>query len=374
MQTTVLFSSSNRRFPSTLAVAFVAALSACAPGATGSTDPAAQPATGAETTPAGSSTPKAATRQAGSHRRCGWIGGGDTAGAAAFVANAAWYDAIHPDWYALATDGTSLRTISGADDAALIAAAHANHVAVIPLVTAVEDMAPLRATFTDPARRAAHAKALVDMATTKGYDGFDLDYEKLWQPTDRAGYTALLEEIAAAMHAAGKQVSIAVPGVPDPAAKNGYDLESIVALVDDIHIMGYDFHTLGQHSGPLAPLGWIEAILKRIDATGAPEKFVLGLPNYGVTTSWFTTLSDALKLCGPSYATVDDHMATCGFGHYDSGRTPHCATEHGELYFEDLQSLEEKLKLAARYKVAGIGYWTVGSEPDGFHALIARYY
>ena len=338
------------------------------------TSPPVVGASPASSSPTATPGPGPSPARAAGHRRCGWIGGGDSAGADAFVAHADWYDAIHPDWYALDGDGVSLRPVSGDDGAALVSAARAHGVKLIPLVTAVEDIGPLRATLADPQRRVRHAQALADLAVTHGYDGLDLDYEKLWDAADRAGYTALIEEAASRLHAAGKQLSIAVPGLPDRKMLNGYDLEALVAVVDHIHVMGYDFHTVGTHGGPLAPLGWLEAVLARADATGAPEKFILGLPNYGVTTSWFTTLGDALRLCGASYSTVDDHMASCDYGHYAAGRTPHCSTAHGELYFEDLGSLEDKLKLAARYKLAGVGYWTVGSEPDGFRALVGKYF
>src|SRR5512140_298779 len=67
------------------------------------------------------------------HARCGWIGAGDANGVDTFVAHADWFDAVHPDWYALATDGVSLRTIAGVDDAALVAAARAHDVLLVPM-------------------------------------------------------------------------------------------------------------------------------------------------------------------------------------------------------------------------------------------------
>ena len=55
------------------------------------------------------------------------------------------------------------------------------------------------------------------------------------------------------MHAKGKALSITVPAMPEPAANSGWDVEKLATIVDHLHVMGYDFHTVGTHGGPLAP-------------------------------------------------------------------------------------------------------------------------
>src|SRR5437762_1269479 len=68
---------------------------------------------GTPTTPSGPSTP--APPLANGHHRVGWIGAGDDAGAADFVANAQWFSTINPDWYELKSDHT-LNPFYSADD------------------------------------------------------------------------------------------------------------------------------------------------------------------------------------------------------------------------------------------------------------------
>src|SRR5947208_3493798 len=48
------------------------------------------------------------TKPANAHRRCAWIQYGDDVGYDTFAAHAAFFDAIHPDWYQVAADGVSL--------------------------------------------------------------------------------------------------------------------------------------------------------------------------------------------------------------------------------------------------------------------------
>src|SRR5262245_27235068 len=113
------------------------------------------------------------------HRRCGWIGPGDSAGASVFAAHADWYDAIHPDWYALNSDSVTVRALSGADNATVRQAAAAHGVRLVPLIAAVEDASWIRTMMSSPTLRSQHIRNLVALAVNKGYDGLDLDYEHL---------------------------------------------------------------------------------------------------------------------------------------------------------------------------------------------------
>lgn len=324
--------------------------------------------------PAAPAPPAPAARAAEpAHARCGWIATGDVSGYRTLIAHAAFFNAIHPKWFELAGDG-SIRPLSGADDAGVIAAARDHGVTLAPAVASIRDPAPLRAVLRGPERRAAHVAALVALAVERGYAGLDLDYEALWGKADRAAYQAFIDEIAAAMHAAGKMVSVAVPGAVELKPTSPYDLAFLVARVDHVHVMAYDLHTVGTHAGPVAPQGWVEAVAAHAAAAGRPQRIVLGLPNYGVTTTWSGTSRASAARCASGYVTTDDHMEHCPKGRFAAGRVPNCQTPDGRLYFDDLASLEAKVAAARAAGLAGITYWDLGDEPDGFFAMIARYF
>ena len=318
--------------------------------------------------------PDAAAPQLPRHARCGWIGAGDANGYATFVAHAAWFDAIHPDWWAIASDAVSLRVTGGTDDPGLLAAAAAHHVAVIPLVAGVDDVALVRTMLGDPAKRSAHVSALVALAVGRGYAGLDIDYEHLWSNADRAPFTAFIVELATAMHAAGKVLSVASPALTEAVAGAAWSYPDLVPALDRIHLMGYDFHSLGTHAGPTAPLGWIDAVTTYVAATGHPEKFLLGLPNYGVTPASACALSACAATCTSPIAATTDHMLTCPFGNFAPGRALNCASPSGKLFFDDSQSLEEKVRMASARGLGGVTYWSVGGEPAGFFEMVQRYY
>lgn len=315
------------------------------------------------------------------HARCGWIGADDTNGYATFAAHADFFDVVHPDWYALADDGVALRTLTGAEDATVLTAAAAHHVQVIPMIAGADPGVEtiLRAMMSDASKRAAHIENLVALAKSKGWSGLDLDYEHLWEASDRPLFTQFIREASAAMHAAGKTLSIAVPALADAGGANAWDYAALAELLDTLHVMGYDYHSIGTHAGPTAPLGWIEAVAAHAEATGHADKFVLGLPNYGTTPTWYGTLGDCLAACNGTYATQTTHMDgnNCSYNvdtHYVAGRSLNCTSANGALFFDDTLSLEEKVKSAKAHGMRGITYWTIGGEPAGFFDMIRRYY
>lgn len=324
----------------------------------------------------GSQTPGGANpnRTTRLHSRCGWIGSGDFIGEASFVANVVSFDAVHPQWYGLQPDGYSIRTFSHADIDTVVTAAAANNVRLIPLVDGI-DVARVRLMINDPARRSAHVQQLLELVQSHGYAGVDIDYEHLWSTGDLPGFSAFMTELSETLHSAGFELDMAINGLTSDPSGSGYSYGLLSNIVDHLHIMGYDFHYLGSsHPGPLAPLGWIEAVLAFAAQTGHADRFILGLANYGIGEGWYTTASDSEVRCGDSMSSSTDHMSSCSLGQFYPGRAPHCMTSRGELWFEDVSSMEEKVSLAYAYGAGGVTYWTIGDEPFGFFSMLDGYF
>jgi chitinase len=306
------------------------------------------------------------------HKRCAWIGA-DTfaAGKAAFLANPDWFDAIHPVWFFLTADG-SLKASAFVDDAELVAAAKAHGVKIMPLVDG-NSTTYMRAAMATATTIAAHASMLATLAQTHGYDGLELDYEHLWLATDRAPYSALVSAVAAAMHAQGKQVTLAVPALASDSLASGYDYASLQGSADVLHLMAYDFHYLGgDHLGPIAPAGWVEEVATYVQSLGAPGKYSLGVANYGIGSGWYTNAADAASRCiAGTFSEVTTHMTVCPLGHPDAGKAPHCTTAQGDVWFENADSVAEKAAMGAAHGLGGVAYYTLGDEPAGFLDALA---
>jgi chitinase len=339
------------------------------------------------------------------HRLCGYIHAYEAPvpadlGVEAFAEHAADFDAIHPKWWRVQAAGEIVNhpiddpaPFMGFHDARVLdhTSYRGQRARLIPMVqaTSPHDRAVIHALIHDPALRAAHVRALVDLAVANRYDGLDLDYEHLSSEVpagqglggERAAFTALANELAAALHSAGKTLSFAVPALT--SAGSVYDFDALSTAADQLHVMAYDFHYSGAgHAGPTAPIGWVRdsiAYIGSIDGGRRANRFILGLPNYGIfgapgeVSRDCEPLSRCLELLGGcgSYETTTDELATCpdlggqGGEEIACGRSPNALLASGErLYFEDLASLEEKVEAAAEGGLGGIGYWSVGGEPE----------
>jgi spore germination protein YaaH len=332
--------------------------------------------TGTGTTTGGGSSTGTVTAQL-SHRRCGWMNDDYPLGVQSLVANADFFDAIHPVWWFLNSDGNTVSSNYYVDDATTVQTARAHHIKLMPLIYGGNDATYMEKMFSSPASITAHVNTLVNLAVSHNYDGLEIDYEHLWSASDRPGYTAFIQQLGAAMHAQGKELSLAVPAIDVDNGQNGYDFVKLAAAADVIHLMGYDYHWLGgDHLGPLAPLGWLDSVAARIQSLGLGKSFIMGLANYGVGSGWYANSADAIKQCPANYPTTTTHMESCPYGVRVAGVSPHCTTTNGkgDIWFEDAASLAEKAQMTASHGLRGVSYYTLGGEAPGLYdALRAAY-
>jgi hypothetical protein len=347
-------------------------ITACGGGSSSPSDQAAS--SGSPKGPAGNTSSGGTGSQAGAnspggtaHRLCGWIEAGNSVGEQSFIDHAESFDEIHPYWWQLKADGTGVVPAGNVDRPELLAAARAHGVRVIPLVF-FENVAGLRAMLADSGLRAAHIAELRRLAQEHSYDGFEIDYEQLFQAADRPLFSGFMQALADALHADGKQLTAAIPALDGTSTDDAYDYAVLGSTLDHVHVMGYDFHgTFSDHAGPIAPLGWLRGVMAHVERAGHAERFILGLANYSVSPGRYYPSADAVRLCGGpgGYSSVDDHMPSCPLGHFEAGLAPHCSIGGALTYFEDLGSLAEKVQLAHASGLGGVAYYALGGEQAG---------
>ncbi len=300
-------------------------------------------------------------------------------GRASFLAHLRQIDVLSPGWYDANADGS----ITGYARRDVIDAAHAGGVAIIPLVVN-KDIDPdvAHAVLSDPDRRAALARNLVNEAKAYGYAGFQLDFEQVpW--TDRDLLTALVQDCANAFHQAGLNLSIAViPRLPGDASASGtlldyfrqwsgaYDFASLAKAADFLSFMTYDEHNGVTPPGPVSGTPWIRQALEFSLQGVPPEKATLGLPTYyhdwtGIGRLTSSSYADAMMLAQDHGATpaLDATEEEMHFGYTARG------IQH-ELWIQSPETLRRKLPLMYEYGLKGISVWRLGFEDPSFWDLI----
>ncbi|MBK8046734.1 MAG: glycoside hydrolase [Anaerolineales bacterium] len=224
-----------------------------------------------------------------------------------------------------------------------------------------------------PEHRTEHVQKLVSLVVDSQYDGIDIDYESL-APADRELFTLFIEELATALHAQDKLLSIAVHAKTDDAGSwdgpAAQDWARLGAAVDEFKIMTYDFHYSGGEAGPIAPLDWIDEVLTYAATVVPPEKTYVGLHFYGYDWGGGTgeglVWSEATARAVANDATIQRDESGEAWFQYDDGQHT--------VYFADAENLRTKLPaiFAKHPDLAGVAIWRLGGEdPQNWGALRA---
>lgn len=193
-------------------------------------------------------------------------------------------------WYGTATNGTITTLGSNTSLNSTIASARAQGLPVIPTIFDTSAAGVMRGILDNPVTRTAHVQNIVNLVTTKGFDGIDLDYEvfafgdasSTWASIT-PDWVAFLDELSTALHARGKLLSVTVPPVwKSGATTRGYTVyaqQQIAPFVDRLRLMVYDWSISAP--GPIAPMWWVNAVIAYSSAIVPVSKLQLGVPTYG---------------------------------------------------------------------------------------------
>ncbi|MEU9416253.1 glycosyl hydrolase family 18 protein [Streptomyces sp. NPDC051000] len=305
------------------------------------------------------------------------------------LAHADQLHTVSPFWYATSAttsasspSGAVVTGETGAGDRRVIDGLHAKGLKVVPTVTESLRAPAMADLMNDPARRTAHVDALVAVATSRSYDGLDLDYEVMTETADpalrervRTGYNALTGELCARLHALAKSCVVTVmPRTRDTGP--AFDYAHLGAVADRLRIMGYNLHNALQAPGPLSSTAWYEEFLTYATAHVPRDKLEVALPAYGWNWTVGSTArarhvtsreAEALRRdVGADYA-LDAVSGTPHFAYTDDEGEEH------QVWYQDARGAARHLAVLDRHGVRGAGLWALGfEEPQLWNALAAR--
>ncbi|WP_312871730.1 glycosyl hydrolase family 18 protein [Amycolatopsis acididurans] len=227
---------------------------------------------------------------------------------------------------------------------------------------------PITGILHDPTLTANHIAAIVALVTDRGYAGIDIDYEEL-NAADRSAFTTFITDLAAALHAHGKRLSVALFAKTTDAGYDqrnlAQDYAAIGRVADEVRLMAYDYHWATSPPGPVAPIGWVRDVLRYATSQIPAAKIVLGIPLSGYDWSGGSgtviTWQQAFQLANRYHAPVqyDTVGQSPWFTYTDDAGRPH------EVWLENAASTRAKLDAAHGAGVGGVYLWMYGSEDAG---------
>ncbi len=283
--------------------------------------------------------------------------------------------------YGLSSSGAIVPQYSQGQAAAVasdIARLRAARIRIVPSIANVTGgrfaYQPIARILHDPALARQQVSDIVGLVDQQKYAGIDIDYEEL-HAADRAVFTQFVRELAKALHAHGKVLSVAVfPQTAAPKAANPVSFQDYAALgaaADQVRIMGYNYHWPTSAPGATAPIGWVRSVLRYATSQMPASKVVLGIPLFGYdwpdgngaaqTVSWL----DALRLSRQHHtaAQYSNVSQAPHFSYAVAGRTH-------TVWFENAESSKAKFEAVKGTSIAGVYLWMYGYEdPSTWSAL-----
>jgi spore germination protein YaaH len=303
-------------------------------------------------------------------------------GTATVLGNRSEVSAVSPWLYGVRADGQIVLD-SGISQAAVTASLtqlRAQGLPLLPTIANVDSQGnfsypAVGRILHDPALMARHIAAVAALARSGHYAGIDIDYEDL-QAGDRKDFTTFLLRLAAALHAQGKILSVALFA---KATDTGYaprnvaqDYAAIGRAADQVRLMGYDYHWATSPPGPVAPVSWLRNVLRYATTQIPPAKIILGVPVYGYDWSGGLgtgiTWPRAVQLARDAGVRVRFSSASQApwFRYTDAAGRRHT------VWFEDAASSQAKFRLARSAGIGGVYLWLYGSADPGTWPALRR--
>ncbi len=288
-----------------------------------------------------------------------------------FVENAHLFAEVSPFWYEMAS-ATSITPYPNAEAPEVIAGIKSRGVRLIPTITNNSDSTRVTTMLSSMVTRAAHVRAVVDLVTVKGYDGIEIDYESM-AATDRDRFTAFISQLANALHAEGKTLTVAVhPKTSEPGNWSGpqaHDYAGLGRAVDRLRVMTYDYHWSASGAGPVAPLRWVNEVARFAASQVAPKKVQLGMALYGY--DWQGTAGEGVTF-DVVMARMRDYGATRQWSTTDAAPwfSYMAGGQQHTVWYEDAESIAAKLPIVDRHSLGGAVFWRLGGEDPSVWSLV----
>lgn len=306
-----------------------------------------------------------------------------------FLDHADKIDILVPTWYSMDVHGM----VWGGPNPQVMQVAHEHHVAVMPIISGsgmgTEEYHQF---FSDPVARHAMDEALVRICKQNGYLGIQFDFEDIsWRDTDALSQT--VAETAAALHAAGFQLSIAtVPNAPGYAGqtaysawmyrdwRGAYDLKALAKSADLICLMTYDQHTAYTPPGPVAGYPWVLENVKYALASVPKDKLSLGIPVYGY--HWFAGMPHGGKNVPNNSAEYIGTPAAMQLAHAYNAKLQwdpedktawfyfYRAQDREYIFYTDARTFAARYDLVKQDGLEGFCSWVLGEEDPAIWQLL----
>lgn len=295
----------------------------------------------------------------------------------AFLEETKGINVISPTWYSITTNEGDVSSLA---NESYVTKCHELGIMVWPLMDDFDTSLDGVELYSVRETRAKLIDRIIKDSRAYGYDGINIDFEKVTQES-AVHYLQFIRELSLACEEEGLVLS--VDNYVPKDYNLHYDRTEQAVWADYIIIMGYDEHWAGSDAGSVASIGFVEEGITETLREVPAEKVINAMPFY--TRIWLETpnadgtITTTSKAVGmeTAYKTVKESGYPAIWDE-DCGQY-YCAYDYAEgnsvvkIWLEDAKSIEEKMKLFKQYNLAGVASWRLGFETRETWDVIMEY-
>ncbi len=291
------------------------------------------------------------------------------------IAEADTLNVISPTWYYLTDAEADMHSFASKE---YVDYAHEQGLEVWPLVSDFESGnneldAPILASSV---LRGTMIDYLMSEAEEYGYDGYNIDFEKV-QAKSGDDYVQFIRELSIACRKAG--IVLSVDNYVPRDHTEHYGRKQQGECVDYVIVMGYDEHWAGcETAGSTASLGFVEEGIDLTLETVPARKLINGIPFY--TRLWKEAPDEEgnIVLSSVAYAMKACHQAAEDLGLtwvWDEELCQNVAQGEVDgvfysIWLEDHDSMAVRMNMIKTKNIAGVAAWSLGNESSDIWSLL----
>ncbi|MCC8163457.1 MAG: SH3 domain-containing protein [Lachnospiraceae bacterium] len=288
------------------------------------------------------------------------------------IADAKGLTTVSPTWFSIAdTDGN----ISSLASQSYVTYAHQQGLEVWALVDNFTEGVSTYETLSKTSSRQRLVNQLIAAAIQYGLDGINVDFESITDECGRA-YIQFIRELSIMCRING--IVLSVDNYVPTEYTDHYDRAEQGVFADYVIIMGYDEHYSGsEEAGSVASYDFVEQGIQDTLEEVPAEKVINAIPFY--TRFWKTdedgnVTSEALgmdaadqKLINNEVTAIWDEVTHQYYVEFEYENAIY------QMWMEEEESIEEKMKLIKEYELAGVAEWRLGLERSTIWDVILKY-
>lgn len=287
-----------------------------------------------------------------------------------YLAQTQGINTLSPTWYSIAGEQGELSSLASAE---FVNKMHARGIEVWPLVNDFDKSLDYKALYSSQSARSKMIDQLLADAARYGYDGINIDFENIRTEYGQ-DFLQFIRELSIACQA--QNLVLSTDNYKPAPYNSCYNLKEQSVFVDYVIIMGYDEHYAGSDAGSVASLPFVtEAIADTVKLVPSSQ-IIHALPFY--TRIWTESSSGTTSRAVGMQAAIDDLKANGAVALWDETVGQYFGSYEKDgatikIWFEEDQSIEEKLKVVQQYQLAGVSGWKLGLEKSSVWQVIHTY-